>query len=206
MRSYKAAFAVLALFMVALSPVVFDDTDAASISADNQFTFDNRDGGTVTFTVNNSNGGSFEMDVSIRDTSGKDIVTKTIEVPAGETEFLVEIEMPGFTSVGTHNLRVYCEPSENFDVSEFGITITVEKTILTNWVTYAVIIIVVIVIAIFIYLKIRDTPKKKAEMTFEQLEAERKAEMASKGDKKKSKDSAPTTERQRYLADKKKKP
>ena len=70
--------------------------------------------------------------------------------------------------------------------------------------TYLVVAIVIIVVAVFAYMKIRDTPKNKPEMTFEELEAQRKAEMAEKGQKKQAK-SSKTTERQRYLADKKKK-
>ncbi len=82
-------------------------------------------------------------------------------------------------------------------------TVNVSKNVLSNWVTYLVIVIVIIVIAVFAYMKIRDTPKNKPEMTFEELEAQRKAQMAEKSQKK-SKESAKTTERQRYLAGKKK--
>ena len=63
------------------------------------------------------------------------------------------------------------------------------------------IIVVVIVIAIFAYLKIRDTPKSKPQMTFEELDAQKKAEKAAKAEKK----STGLTERERYLAEKRKK-
>ena len=59
-----------------------------------------------------------------------------------------------------------------------------------------------VIIVIFAYIKMRDTPKVKPEMTFEELEAQRKAEMAAKADKKQKKEKAPapTTERKRYVA------
>ncbi len=165
-------------------------------------------GGTLTFGVDNQKGGSFVMDVVVLDESKNEVASKNgINIPAGEkTE--VSIKMSDFKSVGTHTLTIVCTPESQFPPMQNTNTVTVEvtKNLLSNWVTYVVIIIVIIVVAVFVYLKIRDSPKKKVDMTFEQLEEQRKAEMATKGDKKrKTKEAAPTTERQRYLADKKKK-
>ena len=66
-----------------------------------------------------------------------------------------------------------------------------------------VIIIAVIAIVAVVYLKMRDTPKEKPEMTFEQLEEERKAKMAAKSEKKTQKTESPSTERKRYTGKKK---
>ncbi len=206
MRSYRALFAVLAMFVVAISPVLAEDGDAATISnPETQFTFDNMSGGTITFYVDNTDSNkSFTMTVTVYKGDSVVATKENVRVPGAE-RVTVDVSMPDFKEVGTHNLRVVCEPAGEFDINSFGVTVTVTKNILSNWVTYAVIIIAVIAIAIFAYLKMRDGPKQKPQMTFEQLEEERKAEMAARADKRKVKDEAPTTERQRYLADKKKK-
>lgn len=203
MKSHTIAFAILAVLAVMMVPAF--DSDGASIDTpDGTFEFDNRNGGTLTFTVNNTNGGSFVMNVVVQENGRTVASVEDIDVPAGE-RVVVSVPMGDFKDVGTHQVRVICTPAGNFEGNEFNAEIKVGKNLLNNAATYIVIAIVIIVIAVFAYLKIRDSPKKKTEMTFEQLEAERKAEMAAKSDKRKSKDAAPTTERQRYLADKKKK-
>ena len=61
-------------------------------------------------------------------------------------------------------------------------------------------------IAIVAYFIIRGNTEKKSKeqtMTFEQLEAERKAEMAAKADKKGTQPKASSTERKKYKAGKK---
>ncbi len=207
---YVAAIAVLAMLALAVVPAIGEDADAITYldTSKDYFEFDNMNGGTLTFGVDNQKGGSFVMDVVVLDESKNEVASKNgINIPAGEkTE--VSIKMSDFKSVGTHTLTIVCTPESQFPPMQNTNTVTVEvtKNLLSNWVTYVVIIIVIIVVAVFVYLKIRDSPKKKVDMTFEQLEEQRKAEMATKGDKKrKIKEAAPTTERQRYLADKKKK-
>ncbi len=201
--------ALVAVVVLALAVVPFGDSDGlASTEKDDTYKFDNMSGGTLTFTVRNTGAGatSFEMDVVVTE-NGKQVASLTgFNVPAGEIT-KVSVKMGDFKSVGTHHLVVTCSPSDMFEGNTytFSVNVEVSKNLLSDWLTYVVILIVVIVVAVFAYLKIRDAPKKKTEMTFEQLEAERKAEMSAKGEKKKAKDSAPKTERQRYLADKKKK-
>ncbi len=198
--------ALIAVVVLALAVVPFGDSDGAHIEKDDTYRFDNMSGGTLTFTVRNTGSGatSFEMDVVVTE-NGKQVASLTgVSIPAGE-DTKVSVKMGDFKSVGTHTLNVACTADGYLENPSFTVTVEVTKNLLSNWVTYVVIIIVIIVIAAFAYLKIRDSPKKKTEMTFEQLEAERKAEMSAKGEKKKAKESAPTTERQRYLANKKKK-
>ena len=198
--------ALIAVVVLALAVVPFGDSDGAYIEKDDSFKFDNMSGGTLKFTVVNTGAGAstFTMDVSVTE-NGKEVASaEGISIPAGErTE--VSIKMGDFKSVGTHTLNVVCTTDGYLENSSFNVTVEVSKNLLSDWLTYVVILIVVIVVAVFAYLKIRDSPKKKTEMTFEQLEAERKAEMSAKGEKKKAKEAAPTTERQRYLANKKKK-
>lgn len=204
---YVAAIAVLAMLALAVVPAIGEDADAITYldTSNDYFEFDNMNGGTLTFGVDNLKGGSFVMDVVVKE-GDREVASKNgINIPAGEkTE--VSIKMSDFKSVGTHTLTIECAPESQFEKNTMTVTVEVTKNLLSNWVTYVVIVIVIIVIAVFVYLKIRDSPKKKVDMTFEQLEEQRKAEMATKGDKKrKTKEAAPTTERQRYLADKKKK-
>lgn len=208
MRHGYAAFAVLAVLAIALVPIAMDEADAVA-SVNNEktdFTFDNDDGGTLTFSVTND-GSAFTMDVTV--TEGSSTVATLTGVTV-ERNAVTEVSVPmkDFKHVGTHTVVVTCTPASQFTdgsnvYNTFTATITVEKTLLSNWVTYLVIAIVVIIIAIFVYLKFRDQPKKKSDMTFEQLEEERKAQMAAKGEKKKRKDKeekAPSTERKRYGA------
>ncbi len=204
---YVAAIAVLAMLALAVVPAIGEDADAITYldTTKDHFEFDNMNGGTLTFGVDNLKSGSFVMDVVVKE-GDREVASKNgINIPAGEkTE--VSIKMSDFKSVGTHTLTIECAPESQFEKNTMTVTVEVTKNLLSNWVTYVVIIIVIIVVAVFVYLKIRDSPKKKVDMTFEQLEEQRKAEMATKGDKKrKTKEAAPTTERQRYLADKKKK-
>lgn len=204
---YVAAIAVLAMLALAVVPAIGEDADATAYldTSNDYFEFDNMNGGTLTFGVDNLKGGSFVMDVVVKE-GDREVASKNgINIPAGEkTE--VSIKMSDFKSVGTHTLTIVCTPESQFEKNTMTVTVEVTKNLLSNWVTYVVIVIVIIVVAVFVYLKIRDSPKKKVDMTFEQLEEQRKAEMATKGDKKrKTKEAAPTTERQRYLADKKKK-
>lgn len=204
---YVAAIAVLAMLALAVVPTIGEDADAITYldTTKDHFEFDNMNGGTLTFGVDNLKGGSFVMDVVVKE-GDREVASKNgINIPAGEkTE--VSIKMSDFKSVGTHTLTIECAPESQFEKNTMTVTVEVTKNLLSNWVTYVMIIIVIIVVAVFVYLKIRDSPKKKVDMTFEQLEEQRKAEMATKGDKKrKTKEAAPTTERQRYLADKKKK-
>ncbi len=204
------ALAFVAVLALALVPAAAGDSDASTayVSNDSSYGgFDSMNGGTLTFTVNNRSGGSFTMDVAVYE--GSNLVgSTTAAIAAGDSSAQVSVDMGGFTSVGTHtvtvSMSVVSGSNVTLDHTSFTATIVVDQNILNNWVTYAVIIIVAIVIIAFVYLKMRDTPKKQPDMTFEQLEEQRKAEMAAKSEKK-SKNSGTSTERQRYLASKNKK-
>lgn len=205
------ACALVAVLALTLVPAIADDSEGAGtayVNNQGQYTgFDSMNGGTLTFTVNNYSGGTFTMDVTVEE-NGNVVGSETVTVPAGESSYQVSVAMNGFTSVGTHSVTVYMtviSGNVSLDHDSFSATIVVDQNILNNWLTYVVIIIVVIVVVVFVYLKMRDTPKKTPDMTFEQLEEQRKAEMAAKSEAKKpSKDSGPSTERQRYLANKNK--
>ena len=209
MNASRIAAIVIALLAVAVVPLAAEDSDATAVinNGDGEISweFDNMDGGYISFSINNLDG-SFVMDVIVYEGDREVGSLEGVRVAAnGVTD--VTVNMPNFTEVGTHTLRVECSPAGQFDGGHsFTLSVEVSKNLLSNWVTYAVIAIVVIVIAIFAYLKIRDTPKNKPEMTFEELEAQRKMEMAEKAERKqkKEKPAAPSTERKKYTGGEKK--
>ena len=192
------AFGAVMLFVVCLLPAVDADTSITD-SPRGTIEFDSMNGGDITFTVDSDT--SFEMQVSvINESGGATVYTGTYQIHSGENVVTIHFEGLG---EGDYYLNVVCSgPSGEFNgPSSFHVNVHVNQNILSNWATYAVIIVVVIVIAIFAYLKLRDNPKDKPQMTFEELEAQRKAEMAEKAEKrqKKEKPASTGTERKRYI-------
>ena len=192
------AFGAVMLFVVCLLPAVDADTSITD-SPRGTIEFDSMNGGDITFTVDSDT--SFEMQVSvINESGGATVYTGTYQIHSGENVVTIHFEGLG---EGDYYLNVVCSgPSGEFNgPNSFHVNVHVNQNILSNWATYAVIIVVVIVIAIFAYLKLRDNPKDKPQMTFEELEAQRKAEMAEKAEKrqKKEKPASTGTERKRYI-------
>lgn len=190
------AVSAIVLFALMLVPVA----DAATIenSPSGTVEVDNMNGGGFDFTLQSDN--SFELTVTITE-NGRELSVQTFNVTPGENVIHVDLGM--MTSVGNHTIRVECTPANEMEGGHgFNVNVEVTQNILSNWAVYGAIAIVVIIIVIFAYIKMRDTPKVKPEMTFEELEAQRKAEMAAKADKKQKKEKAPapTTERKRYVA------
>ena len=191
------AVGAVMLFVVCLLPAVDADTSITD-SPRGTIEFDSMNGGDITFTVDSDT--SFEMQVSvINESGGATVYTGTYQIHSGENVVTIHFEGLG---EGDYYLNVVCSgPSGEFNgPNSFHVNVHVNQNILSNWATYAVIIVVVIVIAIFAYLKLRDNPKDKPQMTFEELEAQRKAEMAEKAEKrqKKEKPASTGTERKRY--------
>ena len=192
------AVGAVMLFVVCLLPAVDADTSITD-SPRGTIEFDSMNGGDITFTVDSDT--SFEMQVSvINESGGATVYTGTYRIHSGENVVTIHFEGLG---EGDYYLNVVCSgPSGEFNgPNSFHVNVHVNQNILSNWATYAVIIVVVIVIAIFAYLKLRDNPKDKPQMTFEELEAQRKAEMAEKAEKrqKKEKPASTGTERKRYI-------
>ena len=189
------AAGVILLLAVCMVPAV--DADTGITDNPRELTFDNMDGGDISFTVNSDT--RFTMTIEVL--NGNDVIySGTQNIVSGENT--VTIHVNGLDA-GDYNLEVVCsgESGEYIDPDSFHVNVHVDKNILSNWATYAVIIVVIIVIAIFAYLKLRDNPKDKPQMTFEELEAQRKAEMAEKAEKrqKKEKPASTGTERKRYV-------
>ena len=196
------AVSAVVLFALCLMPVA----DAASFmdTPDGTVEVDNMNGGGFDFVLESDS--SFELTVTVSE-NGRELSVQTFDVSPGVNTIHVDLGM--MTSVGNHTIRVECTPANMMEGGHgFNVNVEVTQNILSNWATYGAIAVVVIVIVIFAYIKMRDTPKAKPEMTFEELEAQRKAEMAAKADKKQKKERAPapTTERKRYVASKSEEP
>lgn len=178
---------------------VLPAADAAQIqNTPGDISIDDNQTAVIRFDVYSDSG--FEMTVTVRE-NGNTVSEQTVQVQPGRTTN-VEISLNGL-SVGTHQYRVECTGDSFTGSNGFNVTVNVDQSLLSNWITYAAIAVVVIVIVIFAYIKMRDTPKAKPEMTFEELEAQRKAEMAEKAENKQKKSSSSSTERRRFEGRKK---
>lgn len=206
MKAIKLA--VLAIAFVAIFAMVPMDEDEAATSQitivdyDQDPFFDSMDGGSLTFYLANSGSAlNVTAKVTVMET-GKLVKEDTQVVPSASAEdYKYVIKMGGYKSVGEHQLKVVFYDDNEDVLAEKIMIINVEENILSNWTTFVVIIVVIIVIAVIVFLRMRDNQSKKAAntMTFEELEAQRKADMAAKSEKK---DKAPkqpaSTERRKY--------
>ena len=160
------AVSAVVLFALMLVPVA----DAATIenSPSGTVEVDNMNGGGFDFTLQSDN--SFELTVTITE-NGRELSVQTFNVTPGENVIHVDLGM--MTSVGNHTIRVECTPANEMEGGHgFNVNVEVTQNILSNWAVYGAIAVVVIIIVIFAYIKMRDTPKVKPEMTFEELEAQ----------------------------------
>lgn len=201
----KKILALTAVALALMCVIPFDDADA-NINIDDcgrSSSFDNMNGGSVWCKVVNDASDTKVIVKITEKNTGKEIGNSgTVDVPAAtETNPTTEItvSMKNYKSVGDHQIVITVYDVDNNVLDTREMTLTVDDNILSNWTTFAVIIIVAIVIAVIVYLKIRDNHAKSEtnKMTFEELEAQRKAQMAQKSEKK-VKTSAPSTERRKY--------
>ena len=197
--NYKQIIAVSAVVLFALC--LMPAADAASIESSPSGTVkvDNMNGGGFDFTIDSNSG--FDMTVTVSE-NNKVLSTQEFTIKPGTNT--IHVDLGFLDSVGTHFIRIECEPAGMFDsINGFNVTVEVTQNILSNWAVYGAIAAVVIIIVIFAYIKMRDTPKAKPEMTFEELEAQRKAEMAAKAEKKQKPAVTSSTEKKKYIGGKK---
>ena len=205
MRFAKTIMALAVLLAVLAVPAFESDAELSVTDTGSDVKFDTFNGGSLHFKVKNTSEEGCTIDVTVK--NGDKTVGSAADykiAASGTTE--VVVNMKDFTTAGTYNLDVDCVSNDSgnkFDgTGHFTVHVVVEKNVLSNWTTYVVIIVAIIAVAIVVFIKIRETPKKKNAMTFEQLEEERKAKMAKKASKN---EPAPSTERKRYLSEKNKK-
>jgi len=207
MKYMKTVIAIALLLTVLAIPMSESDADLSVTDTGSDIKFDTFNGGTLKFDVTNT-GDACTIDVTVKNGSKTVATANDYPIEADGTT-TVTVNMKDFTTAGTYDLVVTCVSDSVWntfdDTYHFNVHVVVEKNVLSNWTTYVVIIVAVIAIAIIVYIKMREAPRKKPDMTFEQLEEERKAKMADKASKKTTKTDAPSTERKRYLSEKKKK-
>ena len=205
MRLIQATIAAIAVLALILVSAPASDADL-SITGNGTGSFDTFSGGSIYFDVRNT-AEACAIDVTVTE-NGKVIKEmKGVAIAEGLDEASttrVNVNLSDYKTEGTHRFTVKCVGPNGVDFtpSEYTTTVDVAKNVLSNWTTYVVIIVAVIAIAIIIFIKMREKPKKKMDVTFEQLEAERAAKKAAK---KAPSQPAPSTERKRYLSEKKKK-
>ncbi len=206
MRFAKTIMALAVLLAVLAVPAFESDAELSVTDTGSDAKFDTFNGGSLHFKVKNTSEEGCTIDVTVKD-GDKTVGSATGYKIAASGTTEVVVNMKDFTTAGTYNLDVYCvsdDSGNKFDeTGHFTVHVVVEKNVLSNWTTYDVIIVAIIAVAIVVFIKIRETPKKKNAMTFEQLEEERKAKMAKKSSK--NDGPAPSTERKRYLSEKNKK-
>lgn len=205
MKYLKTAMAV-AIALVAVMCVIpagMSDGDVR-ITSGIESDFDTLSGGSITIPISNSYSETFTAHITV--TEGSKVVYEEDEEIVKGMES-IKLSMPDFKSEGNHTLTITFETDHPYDYvfnpSTTTITVHVDSNVLSHWTTYLVIIIAVIAIVVVVYLKMRDTPKDKPTMTFEELEEERKSKMAAKSEKRAAKAEAPSTERKRYTGKKK---
>ncbi|MGN0098227.1 MAG: hypothetical protein ACI38Y_02735 [Candidatus Methanomethylophilaceae archaeon] len=205
MKYLKTAMVVaIALAAVVIALPAEDSDGDVKITSGIEWKFDTLSGGSITIPVSSTYSETFTAHVKVTE-GGKTVFNGDKEI-SRSTESIT-INMPDMKSEGYHTLVIEFS-SDNpydyvFDPETTTVTIHVDSNVLSNWSTYLIIIIAVIAIVAVVYLKMRDTPKDKPTMTFEQLEEERKSKMAAKGEKKTQKAETPSTERKRYTGRKK---
>lgn len=199
-----AVLAIVTFALLCIIPAEDSDADVAIGESGRSSTFDNMNGGSVWCNVVND---ASETQVIVKVTeksNGNEIGSNgpvTIPAASEDNPFTkVSVSLSDYKSVGEHMIVISVYDTDNILLDSTEMTLVVDDNILSNWTTFAVIIIVVIVIAIIAYLRIRDNHSKNeaSKMTFEELEAQRKAEMAMKSEKKATKAQTPSTERRKY--------
>ncbi len=198
--------AVLALAVVCLAPIV-DDNDAASNSTlkdvyikDNDITLSKDGEGSVTISYIATS--TFNGTITIKDGS-KEVYSENVKFYADteKQEYTVNF-VYGDGKSGT-SLSLILDGTDYNKSMIFNITYN--STIWDHGSTYLVIIVVIILIIALVVYKSRNAPKKeKNTLTFEQVEAEKQASRNNTAPTKESKTPAVKSERQRYLASKKK--
>lgn len=205
MKYLKTAMVVAIALAAVVMVLPMEDSDGdVRITSGIEYKFDTLSGGSITIPISSSYSETFTAHITV--TEGSKTVFEGDKEISRDTES-INLSMPGFKSEGYHTLEITFSTDNPYDYifnpESTTITVHVDSNVLSNWSTYLIIIIAVIAIVVVVYLKMRDTPKDKPTMTFEELEEERKAKMAAKSDKRSQKSEAPSTERKKYTGRKK---
>ena len=148
------------------------------------------DGGYVHLVLKSTepNPVTLSVDAYITD-SGKLIGTAQCALSANGTATADIFVKAG--GVGDHNVTLKCSPEGFFVLKETSLLVHVTQSVWSNWTSWATIIIIAILIIIAVAYKMHSAPKAKADVTFTELEKQRK-------DAKGISEPSVTTERRKY--------
>jgi len=207
----KALLTIAVVFALAFAmfvPMDEDDAKINSVVLENGSKVSMQKGDTVMLILDFDTDGMNTCKITLYDTSkpNSPIYTDTQTLKSGESQ--VEIPLSYEKDASQVHMKITFTTTSGTTLYEsiyFDLTYT--TSIWSNPALYgAIIVVVILVIALVVY-KSRMAPKKeKNTLTFEQIEAEKQAQKnAAATQKREEKPSAAKSERQRYLASKKKK-
>ena len=198
----KALFAVALMLLMAFAfviPAEDDDATITSMSIEGGNTITVDQGKTVKivldYTTDRNEGCTIKI-VKVSDNTTVHNQYYSLVSGAGSLE--IYLDDLGNTSPGKMKLTYTSGGSD----TSFYFEINYTTSIWSNAAIYIAIIAIVILVIALVLFKSRMAPKQKNQLTFEQIEAEKQAQKTSKPEEKKP--SASKSERQRYLASKKK--
>jgi len=198
MKAILAAALVVAMAFALVVPMDLSD-GAITIKHDSKVTFDANTGGIIELKYVSDV--SKPVTITVTDASTGEVVFESVYEfnSTGGQEESLGVPIP--SGSGT---KVYNFTFSDTSIKGFNITVKYDAGFWSNWTVYAVIIVIAILIAALVLFKSR-MPKAKNTLTFEQVEAMKQAERESAAQPKaEKKSSGASTERQKYLASKKK--
>ncbi len=192
------ALVVMMAFAFAL-PAEMDDAKVTSITIEggNNLTVDKEKG--TTLILNYSADTPVNCTITIYDQS--DLNNPISEMTAHLIADDGTIEIPFDYVKNAPSVQLKMTFSNNV-YEDIYFKVTYATSVWGNWTTYVVILVVVILVIALIVYKSRNAPKVKNQLTFEEIEAQKQS---AKAEPQKQKAPAASSERQRYLASKKKK-
>ena len=193
-----AALTVMMMAFISLSVVTADESDAYVTIEDDikAYGFTNNGNGTleILFKSSEANDTMITIVVTLVD-SGDVVAREDINIPPGEYVATLNFKI---TSIGDHEILITCEPVGMFpspggiSMNTQKLTIVVTESIWSKWTTFAAIGIIVLLIAIAAFIKMRNAPATKPDITFTQLERQKDKEDDDR------QETPRTTQRRRY--------
>ncbi len=200
----KALLAATVVFALAFAAYIPADTDAADI---NYITLENGNsismerGSTITLVLDYNVEKNYTCTISIYDTgNNKEVYSERYSFSVGTHS----LEIPFSYDKDSSQAHMKITFSNGMSYNDIYFDVTYTSSIWSNPALYVAIVVIVILVIAFVVYKSRMAPKKeKNTLTFEQIEAEKQAKKSAP--QKEEAPSAAKSERQRYLASKKKK-
>jgi hypothetical protein len=194
------ALAVIMMAAVPMSIVMSDGSDAGMNLDDGKVWgegFTNTSDGTIHVLLRSTETAPQSITVTVKE-NGTELARTTETVPANVTDHEITLSFR-LNGIGDHEIEVTCEPGSLFPspggtpLNNTKITVTVTESLWSKPSTYGAIAVIAILIVIAFYLRMRNAPTAKPDVTFTELE-KRKESREDEDDKPKT----PVTARRRY--------